>query len=46
MAPASSKEFLDIKANYRVEIHSEPPTRHDNNIQSLSNIVFSSVTEL
>ena len=34
MAPASSKEFLDIKANYRVWIHSETRTWHDNNIQS------------
>ena len=31
MAPASSKEFLDIKANYRVWIHSETRTWHDNN---------------
>ena len=34
MAPASSKEFLDIQANYRVWVHSEIRTSHDNNIQS------------
>ena len=33
MAPASSKEFLDIQPNYRVWIHSETRTRHDKNIQ-------------
>ena len=33
MAPVSSKEFLEIQANYRVWIHSEPPTWHANNIQ-------------
>ena len=30
MAPALSKEFLDIHANYRVWIHSETRTWHDN----------------
>ena len=30
MAPASSKEFLDIQANYTVLIHSETRTWHDN----------------
>ena len=35
MAPASSKEFLDIHANYRVHIQPETRTWHDNNIQSL-----------
>ena len=34
MAPALGKEFLDIQANYRVRIHSETRTWHDNNIQS------------
>ena len=34
MAPASSKEFLDIQANYWVCIHSETRPWHDNNIQS------------
>ena len=34
MAPASSKELLDIKANYRVWILSETRTWHVNNIQS------------
>ena len=34
MALASSKEFVDIQANYRVWIHSETRTWHDNNIQS------------
>ena len=34
MAPASSQEFLDIHANYRVWIHFEPRTWYDNNIQS------------
>ena len=34
MAPASSKEFLHIQANYRVWIHSDTCTWHDNNIQS------------
>ena len=34
MVPASFKEFLDIHANYRVWIHSETRTWHDNNIQS------------
>ena len=33
MVPASNKEFLDIQANYRVWIHSETVTSHDNNIQ-------------
>ena len=32
--PASSKEFLDIQANYKVQIHSETRTWHDNNSQS------------
>ena len=36
MAPASSKEFLDIQANYRVWIHSETCTWHDNNIGSVN----------
>ena len=35
MTPASSKEFLDIQTNYRVCIHSETRTWHDNNIQLL-----------
>ena len=30
MAPALSKEFLDIQANYKVWIHSETLTWHDN----------------
>ena len=34
MAPASSKKFLDIQANYRVWIHSETRTWYNNNIQS------------
>ena len=34
MVPASSKEFLDIQANCRVQIHSETRTLHDNNIRS------------
>ena len=34
MTPASNKEFLDIQANYTVQIHSKPRTWHDNNIQS------------
>ena len=34
IAPASRKEFLDIKANYRVWIHSETRTWYDNDIQS------------
>ena len=33
MAPVSNKGFLEIQANYRVWIHSEPPTWHANNIQ-------------
>ena len=33
MAPASSKEFLEIQANYKVWIHSESRTWHDNNMQ-------------
>ena len=33
VVPASSKEFLDIQANYRVWIHSETCTWHDNNRQ-------------
>ena len=36
MAPAASKEVLNIQANYRVWIHSETRTLHDNKIQSLS----------
>ena len=35
MGPASSKEFLDIQANYRVKIHSENRRWYDNNIQSV-----------
>ena len=38
--PASSKKFLDIKANYRVWIHSETRTWHDNNIHSILNWVM------
>ena len=34
VAPASSKKFLDIHASYRVWIHSQTCTWHDNNIQS------------
>ena len=34
VAPASSKEYLDIQANDQVWIHSETSTWHDNNIQS------------
>ena len=34
MVPASSKEFLDIQANYRVWICSETSIWHDNNLQS------------
>ena len=34
MAHASSKEFLEIQANYRMRIHSETRMGHDNNIQS------------
>ena len=33
MAPASSKELLDIEPNYRVWIHSETRMWHDYNIQ-------------
>ena len=33
-ASTSSKESLDIQANYRVWIHSETRTWHDNDIQS------------
>ena len=35
MALASKKEFLNIQANYRMWIHSEARTWHDNNIQSV-----------
>ena len=34
MTPASSYEFLDIQANYRVWTHSETHTWHENSIQS------------
>ena len=34
IAPALSKEFLDIQTNYRVKIHSEPRTWHDSSTQS------------
>ena len=34
MTPASSKEFLDTQANYKVWIHSETGNWHDSNIQS------------
>ena len=34
MAPAWSKEFLDIQENYAEWIHSETRTWHDNDIQS------------
>ena len=40
MAPASSKEFLDIQANCRVWIHSETRTWHDNNIQLEKLLIF------
>ena len=33
MVNASSNEFFDIQANYRVQIHSETRAWHDNNIQ-------------
>ena len=33
MALASSKDFIGIQVNYRVQIHSETRTWHDNNIQ-------------
>ena len=52
MAPASSKEFLDIQANYRVWIYSETRTLHDNNVQSQEitflnlNILFSKLTKV
>ena len=52
MAPTSSKEFLDIQANYRVWIYSETRTLHDNNVQSQEitflnlNILFSKLTEV
>ena len=35
MEPASSKEFLDIQGNYRLWMHSETRTSHDNDIQSV-----------
>ena len=38
--PALSKKFLDIKANYRVWIHSETRTRHDNKIHLILNWVM------
>ena len=38
MAPASSKEFLDIQANYRVWIHAKTRTGDDNNIQSVEDL--------
>ena len=41
MAPVLSKEFFDIQASYRVWIHSETRTWHDNNIQSPSDIWIS-----
>ena len=34
MAPTFSKEFLDTQSNYRVQIHSETCTLHDNNRQT------------
>ena len=33
MAPASSKEFLEIQAKNKVWIHSETRTPHDNNLK-------------
>ena len=33
MAPASSKEFLDVQANYKAWIHSETHTLNNNKIQ-------------
>ena len=36
MTPALSKEVLNIQANFRVWIHSETLTWHDNKIQSLT----------
>ena len=33
MAPALSKEFLEIQANYRMQIYPETRTWHDNNMQ-------------
>ena len=40
MAPASSNEFLDIQANYRVWIHYETRTWHDKNIQHVFFVVI------
>ena len=37
MAPGSSKEFFDIQTNYRVWIHFETHTWHDNNMQTKQN---------
>ena len=34
LAPPSSKEFVDILANYSVLIDSETRTWHDNNLES------------
>ena len=34
MVTASSKESIDIQATYRVQIHFETRTWHNNNIQS------------
>ena len=42
MSSASSKDFLDIQANYRVQIHSETCAQHDNNIQSISSLPYCS----
>ena len=41
MAPASIKEVLHIQGNYRVWIHSETRTWHDNNIQTGVDTLFS-----
>ena len=39
MVPASSKEFFDIQANYKVWIHSETLMWRDNKIQLKNSVV-------
>ena len=46
MAPASSKAFCGIQTKYRVLIHSETRTWHDNNIQSSAPYRWVLITQL
>ena len=46
MTPASSKRFLDIQANYRVQIHSETCARHENAAVAITGAIGGTSSEL